>query len=455
MVTTPVPPAPPAVVAQTPTTAQPGGSGVDPLRNGQTYLNQIGWTEPPAAQTGPLVAVLDTGVDTAHPDLQASIAPGARTFAAGGGSPLTDGATHGTQVAGIIAATLNNGIGISGVSRARILPVKIAGADGQAETSALVRGIKYAIARKAKILNISFEGGVRSAVEQDAIDYAVRKGAIVVVASGNSGARRLEYPGAYRQVISVAAVDETNRPLDTSTWGPQVTLAAPGGNIVSTMPGGQYGEASGTSFAAAVVTGVAARVWAAQPRLTASQVVDILERSARDTGPRGWDEQTGLGVVSLAAALRTAPRPTDPAEPNDEPSKTFSPLGLPAGRDNVVINARVSGYRDPRDGYRVVLQAGDTLTVNLNGSPDTDMDLRLWRPKTPTLRRSKVFARTWLAASSFGPRSQEYLTFTAASGGIYVVEVDGGGGRGTYRLQLTRVRGASTTTPTGTATAPT
>lgn len=414
----------------------------DPLRNGQTYLNQIRWTPAPLGRQGPLVAVLDTGVDAASPDLVGAVSQGARSFASGAGPANTDAGTHGTQVAGIIAATADNGVGITGISRSPVLAVKIAGNDGRAETSALVRGIRYAVARKARILNISFEGGTRSAVEQDAIDYAVRRGVIVVVASGNAGTRRLEYPGAYRQVVSVAAVDETDVRLDSSTRGPQVTLAAPGGNVLSTLPGGQYGQASGTSFAAAVVSGVAARVWAARPDLTASQVVEIVERTARDVGPRGWDDQTGAGVVDLAAALKAAPAASDSAEPNDEPRKALrTATALPRTRMSATVNGRVSRWRDPSDGYRVVLSAGDVFTAQLNGPVGTDMDLRLWRPGTPTLRRSKAFARTWQAAGSFGPASQESLRFTVATSGVYTIEVDGGGGAGPYRLTLSRSRG--------------
>lgn len=415
---------------------------VDPLRNGQTYLNQIRWSPAPENERSPLVAVLDTGVDAASPDLVDAVSSGARSFAPGAGPAGTDAATHGTQVAGIIAATPDNGVGITGISRSPVLAVKIAGHDGRAETSALVRGIRYAVARKARILNISFEGGSRSAVEQDAIDYAIRRGLIVVVASGNAGTRRLEYPGAYRQVISVAAVDETNARLDSSTRGPQVTLAAPGGNVLSTLPGGHYGQASGTSFAAAVVSGVAARVWAARPDLKASQVVEILERTARDVGPRGWDDQTGAGVVDLAAALKATPAPSDSAEPNDEPRKALrTATGLARSRSSATINGRVSRWRDPSDGYRVVLDAGDVFTAQLDGPAGTDMDLRLWRPNTPTLRRSKAFARTWQAAGSFGPASQESLQFTVSTSGVYTIEVDGGGDAGAYRLTLNRSRG--------------
>ena len=114
---------------------------------------------------------------------------------------------------------------------------------------------------------------------------------------------------------------------------------------------------------------------------------------------------------------------------------------LPRTRMSATVNGRVSRWRDPGDGYRVVLSAGDVFTAQLNGPVGTDMDLRLWRPGTPTLRRSKAFARTWQAAGSFGPASQESLRFTVATSGVYTIEVDGGGGAGPYRLTLSRSRG--------------
>lgn len=427
---------PPAVVAAAPRAVV----AQDPLRDAQAHLAQIRWTPPSATRPGPLVAVLDTGADGASVELRDALAPGARSFTPGPSDPLQDAEGHGTHVAGIIAARPGNGIGVAGVATARLLVVKVADATGQAGTSSLVRGIRYAVARRARVINISFGGGGFSAVEQEAIDDAVRAGALVVVAAGNGGRARREFPGAYRQVLTVGAVDGQDRPLGSSTTGPQVAVAAPGEGILSTLPGGRFGQLSGTSMAAAVVSGVAARVWAARPGLTAAQVLRIVESTARDVALPGRDDATGAGVVDLTAALAARVPPADPGEPNDEPriARESRALLVGAGPADVRLRATVGSWRDPRDGYRVTLAPGETLTADLVGPAGVDMDLRLWRPGTPALRRTRAFARAWLAASSFGPGADERLVFTATRRGAYTVEVDGLGNPGAYRLRVRR-----------------
>lgn len=434
-----LPPPVPALSQQAQVTASH-----NPFVAAQTHLQQIRWTAPRAAAAPqPVVAVLDTGVDRTSPGLRDAIAPGGRSFTPSGGDALVDGEGHGTHVAGIVAARPVGGSGVAGVSSARILSVKVADSTGQAGTSSLVRGVQYAVARRARIINISFGGGGYSAVEQEAIGRAVRSGAIVVVAAGNSGRAVREYPGSYRQVVTVAAVDAADRPLATSTRGPQVTLAAPGENILSTLPRNRFGQLSGTSMAAAVVSGAAARVWAARPQLRASQVVQILRSSARDVHAPGRDDATGAGVVDLAAALRMPVPLADSPEPNDEPREAARTRPLIAGQGDISASTAgiVGGWRDPRDGFRVPLRPGDTVRAQLVGPSGADLDLRLWRPGTPTLRRSRTFSRTWLAASSFGPGSVENLWFTVTRGGIHTLEVDAVRGEGPYRLQVSRRRG--------------
>jgi hypothetical protein len=412
----------------------------------QPHLGLVSWTPPPAGAGGPLVAVLDTGIDGTHPALREAVAiRTSRSFTADG-NPFDDTEGHGTHVAGIIGAR-DAGSGVVGVSSSRLLIVKVADTTGRAGTSSLVRGIRYATARGARIINISFGGGGYSPLEQEAIDAAAAKGVLVVAAAGNSGRATREFPGAYRHVLAVAAVDANGRPLTSSSSGQQIALAAPGQDILSTAPGG-YGRLSGTSMAAAVVSGVAARVWAARPTLTASQVARILEASAADLGDPGRDPGTGAGMVDLARAL-AAPTPVrDTAEPNDDPRQAARtrPVLAGTGPGAGMVRGHVGPWRDPRDHYRLTVGAGERVTVSLAGPPGADLDLRLWRPGTPGYRANARFARTWLAAASIRPASSERLRFTATSGGVHSVEVLAARGSGTYTLRVIREAVSQTAT---------
>ena len=275
------------------------------------------------------MAVLDTGVDARDPGSRRG-RPRRRRALVRPGRARSGGATddgHGTHLAGIIAASSGNGVGGSGVAAARILPITIADAQGRSTTSALVKGLRYATARRARVINISFGGRGYSRQEQLAIDAAVRAGALVVVAVGNTGGRGgpPQFPGAYRQVVAVAAVGRTGRALALSERGPQVSIAAPVRLWRRSRRADREAVAasalvvrSGTSVAAAIVSGAAARLMAQRPEISAPQVRAILEATARDLPPSGPDSATGVGIVDLAAALAApTPPPPDP-EPNDD-----------------------------------------------------------------------------------------------------------------------------------------
>ncbi len=358
----------------------------DPLLGAQGHLRQIGWTPPPRTGPRPLVAVLDTGVDPSSPDLAGAVLSGAgRSFVAASPDPAADPEGHGTHVAGIIAAVSQNGVGGSGVAAARILPVTVADARGRTTASALVRGLAYASARGARVINISFGGRGFSPAEQEAIDRASSRGALVVVAAGNSGgAAAPEYPGAYRQVLAVGALSAKGRALPISARGPQVALAAPGDAVQSTAPGASPAlvPRTGTSMAAAVVSGAAARIMAARPGLSAQQVREILEESARDVPPAGPDSGTGAGALDLAAALAAPDPPRGDPEPNDDPllAAATRPLLAAGGAPGRTARGRTGSFGDPRDGYVVELAAGDRLSARLQGPAAADLDLVLWRP---------------------------------------------------------------------------
>lgn len=433
----------------TATTARPAPPAGDPLRRLQGHLLQIRWVPPSSPKPPFLVAVLDTGADPTVPDLRDALdVEGARSFAPGSADALTDAEGHGTHVAGILAAGIGNGIGISGVAGgATVLPVKIADRLGRASTSSLVRGINYAVARGARIINISFGGGGRSRLEQEAVDRATRAGALVVAAAGNSGERGSprEYPGAYRHVLAVGAVDASDQPLPISTRGPQVGIAAPGQDVLSTSPPGVasasgYAARTGTSMAAAMVSGVAARVWSARPTLRASQVTTLLALSARDVTSPGVDEATGAGVVDLSAALaRPTPSPDSP-EPNDDPAQArrTRPLLAGAGPGSAATLGRLSEWSDPRDVYRVTLAAGDGFTVQLAEPAGTDLDLVLWRPGTLRWYPDPTRALRWAAASAVGAVAAPSIDIVADEAGVYFLEVRSVRGNGRYRLSVAR-----------------
>lgn len=425
--------------------APPAG---DPLRRRQRHLAQIRWAPPTSAHDNVLVAVLDTGADPGVPDLKDVLdTDGARSFAPGSTDALTDTEGHGTHVTGILAAGIDNGIGISGVADVTVLPVKIADNLGTASTSSLVRGINYAVARGARVINISFGGGGRSRLEQDAIDAATGAGALVVAAAGNSGesGSPREYPGAYRHVFAVGAVDEADGPLPASTRGPQVALAAPGKDILSTAPPGAAGSSgyttrTGTSMAAAMVSGVAARAWAARPKLAVSQLSALLALTARDVGPPGPDEATGAGVVDLAAALARPTPPPDSAEPNDDPAQTLRTralMGSP-GSTRAATLGRLSQWSDPRDVYRVTLATGDTVSIRAAEPAGTDLDLVLWKPGTARWYPDPNRAARWVAASALGPTPAPSMNLVADTDGTHFLEVRSVKGGGRYRLTVTR-----------------
>ena len=248
------------------------------------------------------VAVLDTGVDLGHADLASKIVPGFDFV--NNDAVAQDDNGHGTHVAGIAAAASNNGLGVSGVSwGARIMPVKVLNATGNGTFADVAAGIIWASDHGAQVLNLSLGGPSPSVTLQNAVNYAYSKGVLMVASSGNSGSSGVYYPAAYAHVIAVADVDNLKNRAGTSTYGPEIDLAAPGELIYSTALGGGYEYRSGTSMAAPFVSGLAA-VLAGYVSLDG--VEQILEASAFDLGSAGWDIYYGSGLIQADAALRIA-----------------------------------------------------------------------------------------------------------------------------------------------------
>lgn len=298
----------------------------DPYAPRQWHLAKVGapgaWPLAPGnARFG--LAVVDTGVDKGHPDLVGRVADGRNFLPGAVRTNYADDNGHGTHVAGLAAATVNNGVGVSGVSlQTPIYAVKVLDHFGWGDESVIAQGIVWAADRGAKVINLSLgtdapadSNGVQTL--KRAVDYASNKGVIVVAAAGNSGAGSLNYPAAFGNVLSVAATDKYDRRVAWSNYGSGLDISAPGVDIYSTTPRGTspylintrqttrtYGYMSGTSMASPIVAGAVAAVWAHMPTLTATQVKNRLLRTATDIGPAGYDRYTGYGRLDMLKAAR-------------------------------------------------------------------------------------------------------------------------------------------------------
>ncbi|RMF33417.1 MAG: peptidase S8 [Chloroflexi bacterium] len=350
----------------------------EPVTPNDTYYSAYQWNlrqiEAPlgwalsTGSNGVVIAVLDTGVDLTHPDLQGKLVAG-YDFINNDSNP-SDDQGHGTHVAGIAAALSNNSRGIAGVSwGARIMPVKVLGADGTGPTSGIANGIIWATDHGADVINLSLGGSSSSATLQDAVNYAYNQGVLVVAAAGNwyQQGNPVIYPAAYPHVVAVAATGDQNEHAYYSETGYYVDVAAPGGNptgsndnnanhwILSTYwRGAGYGDylwVVGTSQATPHVAGLAALVWSVKPSLTNDQVEQLIENTAVDLGTPGRDDVFGYGRIDVYAALSRAQttsalpvrRMTAPPGSQPAPAAAVSATRLPLRTPSLSETAFVPG----------------------------------------------------------------------------------------------------------------
>jgi subtilisin family serine protease len=276
-------------------------NGTDPAQQMTFQANMdieadLAWEDMVDCSTVP-VAVLDTGIDPQHPDLQANVlADLGRDFTTNNQADFIDRQGHGTHVAGTIAAVGDNNIGVAGVCwKAAIIPIKVLGDDGFGTLQSIISGYNYAASTNAKVLNLSLGGAPPSTQESDAIAGVENQGKILVIAAGNENNNNdvnPAYPASYpnEAIISVAAIHGGGDLATFSNFGATtVDIAAPGQNILSTVPVAlsqnnadqAYQPLSGTSMASPHVAGAVALFWAYAPELTAQQVKTELLATAR------------------------------------------------------------------------------------------------------------------------------------------------------------------------------
>jgi len=251
---------------------------------------------------GVIVAVLDSGVDASHPDLQGQLVPGWNMY--DNNSNTADVYGHGTMVAGVIAARSNNAIGVTSIAwNAKVMPVRISGLDGWASLSTIASGLNWAANNGARVANISYavsgSGTVTSAAEN-----LRSKGGVVCASAGNDGSQLSTAPNP--SIITVSATNSSDVLTSWSSYGSLIDVAAPGAGIWSTKNGGAYGKVSGTSFSSPATAAVAALVMARNPSLSPTQVENVLMSSAVDLGTPGQDVFFGHGRIDAAAAVAAA-----------------------------------------------------------------------------------------------------------------------------------------------------
>jgi subtilase family protein len=266
----------------------------------QYALGKLNLREAHGLATGDkiLIAVIDSGIDLAHPELQGVIAGSYDAL-----EKPEAAHKHGTGIAGAIAAQARL---LGAAPAARILAIRAFGAYGtsaEATSFAVVKGVEYAAIHGARIINMSFNGPADPAMARH-LAGARTLGVVLIAASGNLGAKAApQYPAADPNVIAVSATDAKDNIFKASNIGSHIAVAAPGVDILLPAPDSDYQVTSGTSFAAAYVSGVAALLLQRAPGLRPEMVRQILERTAKDLGPRGRDNEYGAGLVDAYRAI--------------------------------------------------------------------------------------------------------------------------------------------------------
>jgi len=383
-----------------------GVSAADPNEGQQYALERIEAAAAWQVESGKksvVVAVVDTGTQTDHPDLAAQIWTNPRetangvdddgdgfiddvhgwNFVANNNDP-TDDNKHGTHCSGIIAATRGNGQGIAGTANVSIMPVKVLNSEGSGSTSDIIKGVQYAVDHGASIISMSLGGTGFEQAFADVCRDAIARNVVIVAANGNDSANTISYPAGYEGVIAVSATDQNDQIASFSNTGEGTAIAAPGVEILSTLVGSTYGNLSGTSMATPYVAGVAALVRSANPNLTAAQVRERLMNTADDLGTPGYDTVYGAGRVNARKALANEAAPTPSPTPNPAPTpggNTTPDKARPIQPGQITDTCRNELW------YSITLTRSAKIDLSLSGNQG-DLDLFLMDPNGQALDQS-------------------------------------------------------------------
>lgn len=339
----------------------------DPYLGSEWHISKIAantaWDTSQGA--GVTIAILDSGIYSAHADLAGNIVAGYNSY--DNNTNTADVCGHGTKVAGSAAAVTNNALGVAGVAgKAKIMPIRIAFVSSgscYAYFSTMASGLTWAADHGARIANISYASVPSSSAVQSAANYLRSKGGLLFVSAGNYNRDEGFTPTSTMIPVSATASNDTRASF--SSYGAFVALSAPGSGIYTTVNGGGYGGVNGTSFSSPIAAAVGALVMSANPSLTADQVQDILFSTAVDLGTAGRDIYFGYGRVNAAGAVAAAMAVPVP----DTVAPTVS-LASPAGSSTVsgLVTIDVNAA-DNKGVTRVELKVNGTLVASDTSIP--------------------------------------------------------------------------------------
>jgi Subtilase family len=400
----------------------------DPLSHTQWWLNRIGADRVPAAPPGVPVTVIDSGVDTGHPEFAGRQIEQLN-------APIVDTA-HGTQVASVAAAP-TNGQGIVGVYPQALLRSY----DEQTRTCAGSIAALDAATRVTapSVLNISWGFAAPGcAALYDEVIVAKGLGHLVVAAVGNFRAQNNPsvFPAVFPHVLTVGATDQADNVASFSSNSSAIDVAAPGVGIMAAAPfafnAAGWGEVMGTSYSAPIVAATAAWVWTQRRSQIRApgQVADLIRYSARDVGVTGWDADAGWGIVDINAAMTRAVPGADPQEPNDDIDQVragglFRTATVPLtsrGRGRATVVATLDWFEDPVDVYRAWVPG--RRVVSFSVKPTANVDLEIFTPRAKTVyyqnRRAALRGSLFGGSYRLGKASETFVVRNKSRRGMFV-----------------------------------
>ncbi|WP_222918767.1 S8 family serine peptidase [Natrinema sp. SYSU A 869] len=379
------------------------------------------------------ISIVDQGVQYDHPDLSGnmdrSVSNGGSDFVDNDGDPYPVSASenHGTHVAGIAAGGTDNGTGHAGISNCSLLSARALG-DGQGGSlSDIADAIQWSADQGADIINMSLGGGGATQLMREACQYAKSQGALLVAAAGNDYGSSVSYPAAHDSVVAVSSLDEGETLSDFSNLGPEIELAAPGDDVLSSVPWDDYDYFPGTSMASPVVAGVAGLTLSAWPNLSNEQLRTHLQDTAVDVGLSGNEQ--GSGRVDAGNAVTTEPGSSP--DPNPDPGECGDEVNTASA------DGELSGGwgGNPSDTYTYQLQTVDpcSATITLEGPTSADFDLYLTVDgRTPTIsdydeRSASEDSNETIEVDLTGSEAFGLLVSRYTGSGSYTMTVDESG----------------------------